>query len=140
VPSSGTQVHDNNGGILPSGLFWTVPLPNDAFQMNEDGTAAHLHAKNVRTIDQFAFGGPISIPSTVSINARWRATGPRVRRGKGETVPPTDPAALLADLAFARSTASVAGAEFGFRFRSNPGVSTDRGFAEMGSERNGAFL
>lgn len=140
MPSSGTQVHDNNGGILPSGLFWTVPLPNDAFRMSEDGRTAHLHAENVRVIDQFAFPGPISIPATVSLNARWQATGPRVTRGKGATVAPTDPAAFLADLAFAQSTATFSGKEFGFRFKSNPGASSARGFAEMGSERNGAFL
>jgi hypothetical protein len=30
VPSSGAQVHDFNGGILASGLFWTLPVPDDA--------------------------------------------------------------------------------------------------------------
>jgi hypothetical protein len=26
-------VHDFNGGILPSGLFWVVELPDDAFKV-----------------------------------------------------------------------------------------------------------
>jgi hypothetical protein len=33
----------------------------------------------------------------------------------------------------------VSGAELGFSFRSDPGVSSDRGFADVGRERNGVF-
>jgi hypothetical protein len=141
VPGTGTQVHDNNGGIFTSGLFWTVQLPDDAFEMSEDGTAAQLHAENVPLIDQFVFLGSNGIPSTVSLNVRWQATGPRVARGKGKTVPPDDMAAFLGEFAFARSTATFSGKELGFRFKSDPGATTDpAGFAEMGSERNGAFM
>jgi hypothetical protein len=28
-PGSGAQVHDNNGGLLASGLFWTLPVDDD---------------------------------------------------------------------------------------------------------------
>jgi hypothetical protein len=34
----------------------------------------------------------------------------------------------------------ISGSEFGFSYRSDPGVGTDRTFAEIGSERNGASL
>jgi hypothetical protein len=118
-----------------------VQLPNDAFRVREDGLGARLNAKNVPLIDQFVFQGPNAIPSTVSLDVRWQATGPRVPRGLGKAKPPTDPAAFVGEFALARSTASFSGAELGFQFKSDPGASSEpSGFAELGSERNGAFL
>ena len=141
VPGTETQVHDNNGGIFPSGLFWTVQLPDDAFRINHSGTVAQLRLQDVSLFDQFVFGGPIGIPSTVNLSVRWEATGSRVHRGKGKTVPADDISAFSGELAFARSTATISGSEFGFRFKTDPGATTDpNGFAEMGSESNGAFL
>ena len=66
--------------------------------------------------------------------------GPFVARGKDATVAPADPAAFLGRFAVARSTAEFEVSELGFEFGSNPGVSTDQGFAAMGRERNGVFL
>ena len=133
-------MHDFNGGIQPSGLFWIVQLPEDAVRVSRDGRRATLRADDVSVLDSFQFGGPVSVPATVSLNVTWQATAERVPRGRGTAVPPTDPAAFLGRLAPARSTASFSGSELGFSFRSNPGVSTDRGYAEMGTERNGGFL
>ena len=134
------QVHDFNAGILPSGLFWVVELPEDAFRVSHDGRRATLDADDVCVIDSFQIFAPGGVPATVSFTVRWEATGPRELRGKGLTVPPTDPAAFLGRFATARATASISGAEIGFSFRSNPGVNSDRGFAELGPERNGVFL
>jgi len=118
-----------------------VHLPNGAFRISADGSTAHLEAEDVPLIDNFFFLGPDEIPSTVSLEVTWHATGPRVRRGKGKSVPPTDAAAFLGEFAFAKSTFSCSGTEFGFRFKTNPGASSDpRGFAEMGTERNGKFM
>src|SRR6266508_1712606 len=44
---SPVQVHDYNGGIQPSGLFWVVELPGDAFQVNHVGQRATLEASDV---------------------------------------------------------------------------------------------
>ena len=144
MPGTGTpatQVHDNNGGVLPSGLFWTVQLPDHAFTVSKDGMRARLHAKNVPLIEQFQFLGPNLIPSTISLDAEWRATGPRVKRGSGNTVPPTDPAAFLGELSPATATASFSGTEIGFAFETHSATSSDLGgFAELGTERNGSFL
>jgi hypothetical protein len=139
-PGSGSQVHDFNGGILASGLFWTLPADDHALRMSHDGRRAVLDVEDAQVIDSFQFGGPNVTPSTVSFHIEWRATGPFVDRGKGTAVPATDPAAFLGSFAVARSTATFSGSEFGFNFTSDPGVSTDRGFAEMGRERNGVFL
>ena len=58
---------------------------------------------------------------------------------RAPTVPATSPAAFLGRFARARSTASVEGSALGFSFVSR-GASSDRGYAQMGYERNGVFL
>ena len=137
-PSSGSQVHDLNGGILASGLFWT--LPADGLRFSDDGRRAILHIEDVGVIDSFQFLSGTGTPATVGLDAEWTATGPKVQRGKGATVAADDAAAFLGRFAVAESTARFAGAEFGFSFRSNPGVSTAGTFAEIGQESNGSFL
>jgi hypothetical protein len=139
-PGTGSQVNDFNGGIIPSGLFWTLPVDDDALRVSHDGRRAVLEVDELPVIDSFQFFGPSQTPASVSFRAEWRATGPFEERGSGTDVPPDDPAAFLGRLAVARSTANFEGSEFGFSFRSDPGASTDRGFAEMGRERNGVFL
>ena len=140
MPGSGAQVHDFNGGILPSGLFWLVELPATAFTFTGNGRLALLRANDVPVIDSFQFFGTDVVPAVVSFDLRWDATGPAVPRGQGRKVAPTDRAAFLGEFAPARATGSCSGSELGFAFRSNPGVSSDRGYAEVGRERNGVFL
>jgi hypothetical protein len=137
---SGSQVHDFNGGILQSGLFWTVELPDAAFQMSRDGRRAMLAAKDVPVIDSFQYAGTFLAPSTVSFEVKWQATGPPEELGSGNAVPPDDPAAFLGTFAPARSTGRFSGAQLGFSFVSKPGANSDRGYAEIGRERNGVFL
>jgi hypothetical protein len=132
-------VHDNNGGIQPSGLFWVVPIDQHAFKVSHDGRRATLEARDLSVIDSFQFGGPNMVPATVSFTVKWEAIGDRHSRGLGSTVPPGDPAAFLGRFARARSTASFSGSELGFSFKSNA-ANTDRGYGEMGPERNGVFL
>jgi hypothetical protein len=131
-------VHDFNPGILPSGLFWVVQLPRDAFTISHDGRRATLEAKDVCVLDSFQFLGPNSVAASVSFTVRWQATGPRERRGSGTAVPPTDPAAFLGRFAPARATGSFSGSEVGFSFTGRG--DTDDAFAELGPERNGVFL
>jgi hypothetical protein len=115
-----------------------VELPGDAFKVSSDGRRATLDARDVCVLDSFQFGGPTNVPASVSFKVRWEATGPRERRGKGSTVPPTDPAAFLGRFATARSTGSFSGSEVGFSFTGRG--DTDRGYAQFGPERNGVFL
>jgi hypothetical protein len=133
-------VHDFNAAITPTGLFWIVELPREAFRVSRDGRQATLRAQNVAVVDSFQFLGPVNVPASVSFSIRWEASGDFQRRGRGSVVAPTDRAAFLGSLADARSTGSFSGTELGFSFRSNPGVSTDRGYAELGTHRNGVFL
>ena len=132
-------MHDFNGGILPSGLFWTVPAPGHALRLSRDGRRAVLTIRDVPVVDTFQFGGPNAIPATVSMHVEWRATSARASAVRARQWRRPTPGPSWAGSP-ARSTGRFSGSEFGFRFRSNPGVSTERGFAELGRERNGVFL
>jgi hypothetical protein len=134
-------VHDLNGGIPPSGLFWTVDLSRSAVDFKLGKGRAVLHVKDLCVIDTFQFGGANATPAVVDLKVAWEATGPAVARGKGTTVPPTDPAAFLGEIATAVSTISCSAEEIGFEFESNRGASSSpRGYAQLGTERNGVFL
>ena len=50
-------------------------------------------------VNSFQFLGPNNVAAKVSFKVRWEATGPAVRRGRGDEVPPTDPAAFLGRIA-----------------------------------------
>jgi len=134
------QVHDFNGGIQPSGLFWVVELPENAFHVSNNGRRARVEASNLAVLDSFQFGALTAVPATVNYTLEWEATGPFVPRGQGKAVVPTDPAAFLGKFATATARGSFSGRELGFSFKSNPVVSTAHSFAEMGRERNGSFL
>jgi hypothetical protein len=132
-------VHDFNGGILPNGLFWTLDVRNSAIDFKHDDRRAVLHIRNLPVIDSFQFGGQNSTPALVDYKITWEATGPAVTRGKGNTVPPDDPAAFLGSIAPAVSEGSFSGEEIGFEFEGR-GESSPRGYAELGTHRNGMFL
>lgn len=140
MPGTGEHVHDFNGGILPSGLFWTVPLPAGAFAVSEDGRQAELTVENLPLIDNFRFLGPNETLATVSFSVAWQATGPELALGSGAAVEPTDPAAFLGTFREARAEGTFSGAELGFSFITLPGANSDATFAMLGRERNGAFL
>lgn len=115
-----------------------MELPDNALTVSHDGRRATLDAKDVCVLDSFTFGGPTNVPASVSFKVRWEATGRFERRGRGLDVPPTDPAALLGRFARARSTGWFSGFQVGFSFKGRG--DTDRGYAQLGPERNGAFL
>jgi hypothetical protein len=108
--------------------------------MSRDGRRAVVAAKDVPVIDTFQYGGPFLVPATVSFEVKWEAIGPQKKLGSGKAVPPDDPAAFRGTFAPASSTGRFSGAELGFSFVSKPGASSERGYAEIGTERNGVFL
>jgi hypothetical protein len=108
--------------------------------MSRSGRRAIVEARDVPLIDTFQFANAFLVPSTVSFRVEWEATGSLEELGSGNTVPPTDPAAFLGTFAPARSTGQFSGAELGFSFASKGSASTDLGYAEIGTERNGVFL
>jgi hypothetical protein len=102
---------------------------------------AVLKVRNLPVIDTFQFFGPNDAPALVDFRIEWKATGPPVLRGLGAAVEPTNPAAFLGEIAPAVSVGSFSGDELGFAFESQRDASTSpRGYAQLGTQRNGAFL
>jgi hypothetical protein len=129
------QLHDFNGGIQPSGLFWIVQVPDDALEI-EDQTAT-LNIERASVLDDFQFFAPASVPATVSYRITWTATGP-TQHFQPQSSDPTDPTNFAADFRPATATITFSASELGF---SVTGTGTSEGiFAEMGRERNGLFL
>ena len=129
------QLHDFNGGIQPSGLFWIVQVPDEALKV--EGPIATLHVVNEPVIDDFTFLAPGAVPASVSFDVTWAAKG-GVEHFRPHSHDPTDPTNFAAEFRNAVATASFSGSEFGFSFTatgSSAGI-----FAEMGTERNGFFL
>jgi hypothetical protein len=108
--------------------------------VSPDRRHAVLHLRDLPLIDTFTFLGPHDTPAVLDMAIEWEALEDPIALGSGATVPPTDPAAFLGSFARARSTAYFAGHQLGFSFKSDPGVSSDDGYAEIGTERNGVFL
>jgi hypothetical protein len=126
-------------GTQPNGLFWTVQLPPDAFDIRDGGRSARLRLGQQPMVDTFTIGGPLSIAAQVSLEVVWDATSEPIARGAGTAVDPTSPAAFSGDFAEARCRGKVSGFETGFAFETSTLTATDF-FAEMGQERNGSFL
>lgn len=129
------QLHDFNGGIQQSGLFWIVQVPDDALKI--EGLTAKLHVENASVIDDFQFLSPGGVPAAVSFDITWTASG-EVMHFRPQSTDPTDPTNFAAEFRLATATGSFSGSESGFSFTatgSSAGV-----FAEMGTERNGFFL
>ena len=134
------QIHDFNGAIRPSGLFWTVPLPDDAVVVSADGRQLTVTVQDLALVDDILRPVPITVPATVSFQMEWRGKKAQKRRGRGLRVDATDPAAFLGRFRKAKATGTFSGAIEGFTFASvdtPPATST---FATIGTERNGVFL
>lgn len=137
-PGTGSQVHDFNPGIRPSGLFWIAQIPDEALTITD--RTAHLHLENMPVTDNYFFLGPGDDESAVSMDISWVAFG-KVRHIRPGSSDPADPTNFAAEFRFATATGSFSGSnpDEGFTFQSND-ASSEGVFAEMGTERNGSFL
>ena len=139
-PSSGEQVHDFNADIADNGLFWTIQIPDSALTVSKNLKTASLHLENVQIIDSFTFLGEHSVPATVSFDITWVGSGARHHYKPGSN-DPTDPTFFDGKFRDAAVTGTFSGSNAdGFTFTSDPGVTVDGSFAELGSETNGSFI
>ena len=129
------QLHDFNGGIQPSGLFWIVQVPDDALEI--EGQTAELNVEHASVIDDFQFFAPGGVPGTVSIHMKWTASGD-VHHHEPGSLDRTDPSNFEGEFRPATATGTFSGSELGFSFTAS--ASSESTFAEMGDERNGMFL
>jgi len=136
------QVHDFEPGIEPSGLFWTIPIDDDAVSVHPDTGVARYHQRNLRLPDYFDFENAVSpnpstTPSVVSFDVRWQPNGKPVVEthdpdfGYEGRFVPTDSTIRFA----------VRHRDGSFSARSDPGgfIQVDPGGA-VGRERNGVFF
>jgi len=134
------QIHDLNPSYpVPTGLFWTVAVPDGSVMADLAQGRAVLAARDVPILDHGTIPnaltgmGPPPTPGTVSFRVEWRADGPPVSVN--------NPAqGFAAELA--RGTAQMEWtARVGdYTFQSDPLPSSMSSFAEFGRERNGIFL
>jgi hypothetical protein len=130
------QVHDFNPGIREGGLFWTVPVPEDALEVDfEDGTA-RLSLNDFDTEDYHNLRNALtdgsSDAASISFNMKWNATGTPFNL--------SDPVHTFAGR-YRLATVDIAWSATapGFSFTSNP-ASNANVKSVFGRERNGIFF
>jgi hypothetical protein len=131
------QIHDFNPGITPSGLFWTIRIPDDSVEIELDEAEASMDLSDLEIEDYHdivnaLMRGP-SVPADVSFHVRWRGVKNRVKI-RDETNGFTGH--YIEDTATIRWSAQ----EAGFKFVSDPANTSTTVFAEIGKERNGVFF
>jgi len=116
--------------------------------VSKNGKRATLHVEDAAVVDDLQIFGGANIPSTVSYDITWTASGPR-RHYKPGSTDPTDPTNFDGKFRLATATGTFSGSNAdGFSF-TTVGVASSAevsdvlgvpGFAEMGIERNGTYL
>jgi hypothetical protein len=135
-PGSGSRAHDFTGGVQPSGLVWTVPIPDQAIVVTRGGKRLDVDVRDVAVVD----ATPAEMPATVSFRMTWRGHGRPRRLGRGSAVGPSDAAAFLGRFFRARATGTFSGAAGTFAFQSSARRPARSVFAELGTEQTGRLL
>jgi hypothetical protein len=136
-------VHDFEPGIASNGLFWTIPIPATAAEINLSQRTARFHMSNLRIPDWHDFfnsigAGNPSIPSvsaTVSFDTHWRAVGPLTRI--------SDPAkGFQGEFMEGQATIQWSAEEpaLDFQFVTDASAPTRTIGAALGREQNGVFF
>jgi len=136
-PGSSSRIHDFTGGTLPSGLVWTVPLPDETVVVSPNGRRLDVDVHDVTVIDTTATG---DVPAVVSFQITWKAKGKARNLGRGNAVAPTDPASFLGRFSRAQARGTFSGAAGGFTFQSGAKRTSRTLFAELGTQQNGAMI
>ncbi len=138
------QEHDFNLGIAPSGLFWTVRLPDDRVEVDgddlEDGASMAVKGLSVgdyETLANSLFTHAIPpVPAVVSFVLRWTGkTG-----DTGAIDPGTNRFSFKGILTHATLSWSASIPSTHFAFRSDSARTSHETFAELVNEQNGVFF
>ena len=131
-------MNDFNPGIQPSGLFWTVAVPDDSVEVHPGaGTArfalSNFATRDFHTISNSVMGGP-SDPAVVSFSMAWS--------GQGRTVVQTDGSTFSFDSVISSATVewSALNQATGMSFKSDPATTSQSEFAAVGHEKYGVFF
>jgi hypothetical protein len=137
VGTYANQIHDYNPGIAPNGVFWTIPISDDAIDVNPGKGRARIAARDLEIPDYGDFvnsllPGP-SEPAVVSFDVRWFDV--QSRRNAKE---PTE--GFGGEFAVTSATIEWSSQQAGFRFQSDPADASRPLYALVGNERNGVFF
>jgi len=138
------QIHDlNPSNFPPTGLFWTIAIPENGVQVNLLGGSASMEAKDVPVIDYhdlgnalFGKGPPPVSGAKVSFRVIWSGVTKPVR------IQNTDPVYGGFGGLFIRNRAQMewTATAGDYLFVSAPLATSSSIFAEIGDERNGRFF
>lgn len=134
---SGSQIHDFNPGIRPSGLFWTACIDPDNVAVNPGNGSAVMAVQNLAVPDYHDLINALnlgpSVPGVVSFTIEW---GPSNDKRQWHDVP----SAFDANVVLNSAKAAWAGETALARYVSDPAAGSTCLFAEVGHERNGVFF
>jgi len=135
--ASGDQIHDFNPGIAPSGLFWTIRIPDESVEVDLDDAEASMSLSDVEIRDFFNIGNALmrgkSIHADVSFHIRWSGVKKRVKTSDETNQ-------FVGNYIEDTATMAWSAQEEGFKFVSDPADTSTTVFAEIGRERNGVFF
>lgn len=131
------QIHDFNPGIRESGLFWTLPVSEDALEVDlDDGTASlavkDLDQEDYHNLSNALHDGP-SDPATVSFDMRWKAIAEPIH--VNDSVHGFTGKFQLSAVQIEWSATAP-----NFEFVSDPASTTTNVRSVIGRERNGIFF
>ena len=141
VPGPGanefTQVDDMNPGVAPSGLFWTMALPESVDVNLGKGSAVmrgtRLTMPDFGDFTNSLFGGGQTVPASVSFTVQWSGVADRMN-----VVNTTDGHA--GEFVVNRAQMEWSAVVGDYEFVSEPMSTSTSGFAEIGHEQNGVFF
>jgi hypothetical protein len=141
-PGPGPQLHDlNPSDYHPTGLFWTIEIPEDGIRVHFGRGYASVNAYNVPifdygTIQNALIGGAPRTPGVVSYRVVWSGIKEVVK------IDNTDPVFGGFGGRFIRNTAQMewTATTDDYTFVSAPLESSSSSFAEIGEARNGSFF
>ena len=134
-PGPGAPIlHDLNPGILPSGLFWSIEIPEESIQVNLGKGRASMEADDVPILDDI-YGNPPPTPGSVSFTVVWSDVDERLKIRNDDPVYGGFAGTFIRNTAQMEWTATVGD----FTFVSAPLETSSSVFAEIGHERNGIF-
>ena len=138
------QQHDFNPGIAPSGLFWTVRLPDDCVEVDADdlNDGASMIVQRLSVGDYGTLANSIFThatppePAVVSFVLRWT--------GNAGAATATDAGTNRFNFKGIFTHATLGWSAWvpsmNFAFRSDPARTSHETFAELVNEQNGVFF
>jgi hypothetical protein len=142
-PGPGPQIHDlNPTPFPPTGLFWTIEIPDDSVQVNPGKGEAVMTVNNAQILDfrdipnAIFGGGPAPIPGTVSFTVAWSGVNERINLKNTDPIYGGFAGEFVRGNAQMEWTATVGD----YQFVSAPLETSSSVFAEVGKERNGIFF